>query len=67
MFILGYIDPGFGLLVWQAILAAFFGLLFYLNKTRRWIATSFQKIFSWAKPSQGSAKIENTGPKGRND
>ena len=69
MLILGYIDPGFGLLVWQAILGAFFGLLFYLKKTRRWIVTTFQRIFSSGKPNQGTLikEIEPTGPKGRND
>ena len=41
---LGYIDPGLGTLIWQTIVAAFVGLFFYLNKTRRWIVSVFLKI-----------------------
>jgi hypothetical protein len=42
---LGYIDPGQGMLIWQAIVSAFVGLLFYLKKTRQFIAGIFRKIF----------------------
>jgi hypothetical protein len=45
MTLLAYIDPGVGLLIWQAIVAAFVGLLFYLKKTRRWIIGLFRKMF----------------------
>jgi len=41
---LAYIDPGVGLLAWQAIVAAFVGLLFYLEKTRRAIVRFFQWV-----------------------
>jgi hypothetical protein len=34
---LAYIDPGLGALVWQVIVSAFVGLLFYLRKSRKWI------------------------------
>jgi hypothetical protein len=34
---LAYIDPGLGALIWQVIVSAFVGLLFYLRKSRRWI------------------------------
>jgi len=43
--ILAYIDPGTGALLWQTILAAFVGFLFYLKKTRRWIMGVFRKMF----------------------
>jgi hypothetical protein len=43
--LLAYIDPGLGALLWQAILAAFVGFLFYLKKTRRWIVGAFRKMF----------------------
>ena len=43
--ILAYIDPGLGALLWQSIIAAFVGFLFYLKKTRRWIVASCRKIF----------------------
>jgi len=42
---LAYIDPGLGALLWQAIVAGFVGLLFYLKKTRRWIVDLFRKMF----------------------
>lgn len=44
--ILGYIDPGQGMLIWQAIVSAFVGILFYLKKTRQFIAGIFLRIFS---------------------
>jgi hypothetical protein len=34
---LAYIDPGLGPLIWQVIVSAFVGLLFYLKKSRGWI------------------------------
>ncbi len=39
-----YIDPGSGALIWQLLLAAFFGAIFYIRKVRSWI----QKIIEWA-------------------
>ena len=43
-FILGYIDPGLGALIWQSVVAAFVGLFFYLNKTRQWFVGVIRKI-----------------------
>jgi len=40
-----YIDPGVGLLIWQATVATFVGLLFYLKKTRNWIIGFVWKVF----------------------
>jgi len=37
MVILAYVDPGTGLLMWQAIVAAFVGTFFYVKKTRDWV------------------------------
>jgi hypothetical protein len=45
MTLLAYIDPGFGALIWQTMLAVFVGFLFYLKKTRHWIVSTFRKIF----------------------
>jgi hypothetical protein len=42
---LAYIDPGLGALLWQTIIAALVGFLFYLKKTRRWIVNLFRKMF----------------------
>ncbi len=42
---LGYIDPGSGLLVWQMVVAAFVGLVFYLKRTRDWIFGLFRRLF----------------------
>jgi hypothetical protein len=45
MTIFAYIDPGLGALIWQSIVAAFVGFLFYLKNTRQWIVGVFRKIF----------------------
>ena len=56
--ILAYVDPGVGALLWQTILAAFVGFLFYLKKTRRWIVGVFRKMFGRSqKPSDTVAEI----------
>jgi drug/metabolite transporter (DMT)-like permease len=44
-----YIDPGSGALVMQMLLAAFFGLCFYLGKTRNWIITLIKRIIGCIK------------------
>ncbi len=43
--ILAYVDPGLGSLLWQTVISAFVGFLFYLKKTRRWVANFLRKIF----------------------
>jgi hypothetical protein len=35
--LLAYADPGSGLLIWQGLLAAFFGSLFYLRGILKWL------------------------------
>jgi O-antigen/teichoic acid export membrane protein len=56
--ILAYVDPGVGALLWQTIIAAFVGFLFYLKKTRRWIVGVFRKMFGRSqKPSDTVAEI----------
>jgi hypothetical protein len=56
--LLAYIDPGVGALLWQTIIAAFVGFLFYLKKTRRWIVGVFREMFGRSqKPSDTVAKI----------
>jgi hypothetical protein len=44
MIIIAYVDPGLGLLAWQALAAFFVGLLFYVKKTRAYMARAMQKI-----------------------
>ena len=60
--IFAYIDPGFGTLLWQTIVAVFVGFLFYLKQTRRWIVgvivSVFRKMFGRSqKPSDTVAEI----------
>ncbi len=43
--LLAYIDPGLGLLAWQALVAAVVGTLFYLRKTRTWLVAMIMKPF----------------------
>jgi len=45
MMIFAYVDPGLGLLAWQAVVAFFLGLLFHVRKTRTWLLELFRKIF----------------------
>jgi len=52
---LAYIDPGLGALLWQSIIAAFVGFLFYVKKTRRWIVNAFRKMFGSAKKTETAA------------
>jgi hypothetical protein len=59
MVFFAYIDPGLGLLAWQALVAACLGLLFYLKKTRVLFARMFQKLFRSEKPS---AKVADKVP-----
>lgn len=40
-----YVDPGSGLLVWQMILAAMVGTLFYLKKFRALVGKLGRKLF----------------------
>jgi hypothetical protein len=54
--VLGYIDPGMGLLAWQALVAAFLGTLFYLKKTRAWIVGLFMRLFRANKPPEGGVR-----------
>lgn len=44
MRVLAYIDPGTGLLIWQAIVAAFVGTVFYFKKTRDWIVNQVRRL-----------------------
>lgn len=58
MRLFAYVDPGLGALLWQTIIAAFVGFLFYLKKTRRWIVGGFRKMFGHSqKPSDPVAEI----------
>jgi hypothetical protein len=45
MYILAYIDPGSGLLIWQAVVAVALGAVFYLKRTREMVADFFRRIF----------------------
>jgi hypothetical protein len=55
---LAYIDPGVGALLWQTIIAAFVGFLFYLKQTRKWIVGLFRKMAGRSqKPSDPAVEI----------
>jgi len=50
----GYVDPGVGLLMWQTVVAALVGTVFYLRKTRVKLVAYIQKLLrlnSSARPS----------------
>jgi hypothetical protein len=44
MIVFAYVDPGLGLLLWQAVVSVFLGLLFYVKKTRNLMLKPFQKL-----------------------
>jgi hypothetical protein len=52
--LIAYIDPGLGTLIVQTVVAAFVGVFFYINKTRRWVVAKIRNIFGRAR------KIETT-------
>ena len=60
MVFFAYIDPGLGLLAWQALVAACIGFLFYLKRTRALFARLFQKLFRTEKPSDD--KVPDKAP-----
>ncbi len=45
MVFVAYIDPGLGLLAWQALVAACLGTVFYLKKTRTWLVGVVMRPF----------------------
>jgi hypothetical protein len=45
MITFAYVDPGLGLLAWQALVATFLGAIFYVKKTRDFLIRLFQKLF----------------------
>ena len=54
--ILGYIDPGQGMLIWQAIVSAFVGFLFYMKKSRDFIVGIFRSLFRRQKTAVTEAR-----------
>ena len=53
--IVGYVDPGMGLLAWQAVVAVFLGVLFYVRKTRNWVAGLLRRTFRLGKTAEPAA------------
>ena len=47
-----YADPGSGVLIWQLLLALFFGATFYFTKLRHW-------AISGLRPQRNSNNSEN--------
>ncbi len=45
MILLGYIDPGSGLWLWQIIVAGFIGVVFYFKKTRDALVRAVKRLF----------------------
>ena len=50
MTVLAYVDPGLGLLLWQAVVSAFVGGLFYVKKTRDWILKPLRNLLQRGQP-----------------
>lgn len=45
MLFIGYIDPGSGALIWQALVAAGVGLIFYVKKSREFLVRTLSRLF----------------------
>jgi len=54
-----YADPGSGVLIWQLLLALFFGATFYFTKLRHWAISRL-----W--PQRNSNNSENEDASGAN-
>ena len=63
MNLLAYIDPGTGLLIWQSIVAAFVGAVFYFKKTRDWIVKQFRRLFRRGTTEETPAPPEDPTPR----
>jgi hypothetical protein len=61
MITLAYIDPGLGALAWQTLAALFVGLIFYLRKTRDWLAKAFKKLLRLG-PQNGAEPTPRVEP-----
>jgi hypothetical protein len=64
MITLAYVDPGLGLLAWQALVATFVGAIFYIKKTRDFLVRFAQKIF---RIGQRTQPISTAAPSPAND
>ena len=40
-----YIDPGMGAMIWQILLAAFVGAIFFIKRVKFWIIAMFNWIW----------------------
>lgn len=58
MSLLAYIDPGTGLLIWQSIVAAFIGAVFYFKKTRDWLFARCRRLFRRGQKEDSSTPQE---------
>lgn len=58
-----YVDPGTGLLLWQAIVSAFVGAFFYVKKSRAWFLKTCHRLLPIARPIDPPGKVEIAEPK----
>ena len=63
MIFFAYVDPGLGLLAWQALIAFFVGLLFYVKRTRMWITQLFRRLPRPNKRCETPAAVSVPPPK----
>jgi hypothetical protein len=60
--IFAYVDPGLGLLAWQALVAVVLGLVFYVKKTREKVLGLLSKRFR-KKQSPQEGPASNPAPR----
>ena len=57
-----YVDPGLGALIWQTVVSALVGLLFYFRKTRKAIVGLFRKMFGRGEKSPAATTVAAGAP-----
>jgi hypothetical protein len=55
-----YADPGSGVLIWQLLLAVFFGGTFYFSKLRRWAIAKIRPNQNHAQESSNDMSVVPT-------
>ena len=50
IFLLAYVDPGSGLLIWQLLASAVVGWFFYFKKTREFIRKQLRRLLRRSSP-----------------
>ena len=62
MQVLAYIDPGSGAMIWQVIVAACVGVLFYFKKFRDALVRGCRRLIGRAEPPPAETASKKSDP-----